>query len=174
MWLDYKFEASSTTVGYLTSYSGVVSTLTSFYVGTIVSYFGNNSAMVLLIACSMQLMVIVGITLAPELWVVIALTAPLSVANAMARVASTELTLERGKGEDKGTLLGLGTSVLSLARMASPALGGVAQEMHVSGPTIVGSLFAMTGVSVMIISPRFRGSLKRGSDKHVQYKEKKH
>ena len=172
MWLDYRFDASSTTVGYLTSYSGMISTVTSFCVGTIVTYFNNNSARMLLTACSIQLAVIAGMTIATDLWMVIALMAPLSVANALARVASIELTIERGHGEDRGALLGLGASVLSLARMSSPAVGGIAQDLHISGPTIVGSVFAVAGVSVMLGSARFRKSLKGQQTQELQEKGK--
>ena len=97
----------------------------------------------------------------------------MSIANAIARVASTNLTIERGGGHETGTLLGLGASILSLARMAAPTIGGIAQEMHISGPTIVGSIFGVIGVSVMLMSTKFRESTFNYEHQSIRSKREK-
>lgn len=172
MWLDYKFEASTKVIGYLSSFSALIGTGTGFAVGHIASYYGNNNSKLLFHACCIQLIVILSLTFAPSLWFVAAVTVPLSVANSIARVASTNLTIERGKGQDTGTLLGFGASILSVARMMSPSMGGIAQEMHVSGPTIMGGIVAVIGVSVMMISKQFRVSLFKDNPGVANSKEK--
>ena len=43
---------------------------------------------------------------------------------------------------------------MSISRMLSPALGGVAQQLHVSGPGLMGSFFAGAAVAVLVIVPQ--------------------
>ncbi len=153
MMLEYKFEASPKTTGYLISYSGIVATLSGFLVGRIANFYKNDSKL-LLHTGYLQVFAIIGLTFAPSLSMVVIFLTPLGVANAVARVCVTNLTIERGKGQETGALLGLGASVLSIARMLSPAIGGVAQEAHMSGPGIVGSVFAIAGVLVLFFVPQ--------------------
>jgi hypothetical protein len=54
-----------------------------------------------------------------------------------------------------GALLGLGASVLSVARMLSPALGGVAVAgVGDEGPAVLGAALAALAVLIMIIRPQ--------------------
>ena len=158
MLLDYKYDASPKTIGYIVSYGAIVGTVSGFFVGRIASFYSGNSAKMLLHTGIVQTIAIGGMSCAPSLWLLILYMTPLSLATAVARVASTNLTIARGEtavgGTGAGALLGLGASVLSVARMCSPALGGVAQELHISGPAVLGATFAALGVGVMLIVPQ--------------------
>ena len=155
--LDSKYDASGKSIGYIISYSGLVGTFSGFLVGHIARFY-NNDAKLLLHMGIAQFFTILALTFAPTLTgLVIALT-PLSLCNAVARVCMTNLTIQRGGHHDIGALLGLGASVLSVARMLSPFIGGVAQELHISGPGIVGCISAGLGVSIMLFSPMFLNS----------------
>ena len=153
MMLDYKYQASPKTIGYIVSYGAIVSTISGFFVGKIAGYYKSDSRMLLHMGI-VQTFSIVTLTFAPSLWVLIACITPLSLANAVARVASTNLTISRGHGQEIGTLMGLGASVLSVARMCSPAIGGLAQELHLSGPGILGASCAALGVLVLTVIPQ--------------------
>ena len=151
--LEYKYEASPVMTGYLISYSGVIATASGFLVGRIADYYKNDSKL-LLHTGYIQVLSIAGLTYAPTLWGVILFLTPLGISNAIARVCVTNLTIERGRGQETGALLGLGASVLSMARMLSPALGGVMQEIHMSGPALLGVVCAAVGVLVQVIVPQ--------------------
>ena len=153
MMLEYKYEASPVVTGYFISYSGMVATVAGFLVGRIAGYYENDSKL-LLHTGIVQVLSIAGLTYAPTLSGVVIFLTPLGVSNAIARVCVTNLTIERGKGQETGALLGLGASVLSIARMLSPALGGVMQEIHMSGPALLGVVCAACGVLVQVVVPQ--------------------
>ena len=151
--LEYKYEATPVTTGYLISYSGNIATVSGFLVGRIADCYHSDSKL-LLHTGFIQVVSITGLTYAPTLWGVIVFLTPLGISNAIAHVCVTNLTIERGRGQETGALLGLGASVLSIARMLSPALGGLMQEIHISGPALLGAVCAATGVLVQIVVPQ--------------------
>ena len=157
MMLDYKYAAGPRVSGYITSYSGIIGTISGLLVGKIANLYQNDSKL-LLHAGIVQLLSIVMVTFSPSLVMLIIASTPLSMANQVARVCSTNLTIHKGAGQDKGVLLGLGGSILAFARMLSPTIGGISQEYYISGPSLVGSVFAALGVVTMIIAPDFRCS----------------
>ena len=151
--LDYRFETSAKVIGYITSYTAVIGTVSGLFVGRISTFYKNDSKL-LLHTSLLQFFAIFGLTVAPSLNILILCLAPLSLANAIARVAMTNVTIQRGSSEQTGALLGLGASVLSVARMMAPLVAGVAQEYHVSGPALVGAVFAAVGAAVMFYAAR--------------------
>ena len=154
MWLDYNFGISPTVAGYLTSYTGLIGTLSGFGVDYIASFYARDTKL-LLHTGLIQMTAILGLACVTDIYGLILCMAPLSLANACARVASTNVLLERGQSDTVGSLLGIGASVLSLARMAAPTVGGIAQEYHSSGPVLIGGACVTLGVVVMLLSPNF-------------------
>lgn len=148
--LNYKYEASAKITGYMISYSGVVGTISGFFVGLISSKY-NNDTKLLLHTGIVQMLTMGAMTFAPSVPVLAALMTPLSISNSVARVCAINLTLARGSDTQKGVLMGLGASVLSLSRMISPAIGGLSQEISVSGPSIVGTLVSAAGILVLLL-----------------------
>jgi len=136
------------------AYSGVVGTLSGFFVGRIADWYKGDDARLLLHTSVIQTVTLACITCAPNLLVLVICTTPLSVVNAVARVTATNLTLARGSEKEKGVLMGLGASMLSLARMCSPAIGGLAQEVSIYGPGAVGTLVGLAGVAVLLCAPK--------------------
>ena len=149
--LDTKFQASGKIIGYIISYGSIISTMSGFFVGRIAGLYRNDSRL-LLHVCFLQFLSICGVTFSPSLLTMILCLTPLSLANAIARVCLTNLTIQRIHGDQTGAVLGLGASTLSVARMISPALAGLAQEFHVSGPGIVGSLSSAVGMVILLLS----------------------
>lgn len=158
--LDYKYEATGRVTGYIISYSGIVGTLASFLVGRISKLYGDDSKL-LLYSGIVQFLSLSMLVLSPSLIMLIIALTPLSIANQVARVCSVNLTIQRGQGQEKGMLLGLGGSVLSFARMLSPTVGGFAQEYHISGPGLVGTACSGLGVATMLFSPYFRRTVSK-------------
>ena len=151
--LDIRFDVSAKTIGYITSYTAVVGTISGLLVGNVSAWYKDDTRL-LLHTSILQFLSILTLSVAPSLWILVLCLAPLSLANAIARVAMANVTIQRGPGKDTGGLLGLGAGVLSVARMLSPLVAGVAQEFHVSGSSLVGAVFAGLGVCVIAHAAR--------------------
>lgn len=140
--LEYRYEAPPIVNGYVLSFSAGVSTVASFFTGRVARFYANDDRL-LTHAQLLQFVSFVGLVLAPSLWYLPVCLATLSTANALARIAAINITLNTGRREDSGALVGLGASVLSLARMIAPTLGGVAQEVSDDGPCVVAATFSL-------------------------------
>ena len=151
--LDYKFQTSPKMNGYIISYSGIVGTICGFFVGKIANFY-KNDAKLLLHLSTLMIFVILGLTFSPNIWCLLFFLTPLSLINTVARVCVTNLTIEKGSSHDTGALLGLGQSIMSGARTLSPFLGGVAGEISILGPGLVGAVSATIGVLLQIVSPQ--------------------
>ena len=148
-----KYQTSGKAAGYLMSLNGLIGTFSGFFVGKI-SNFYNDDNLLLYHSAIVQTIAITCLAMAPNFWIFALCISPLGLVNAVARVASTKLTVTRGHGHDVGALLGIGASITSIARMISPTLGGVAQEFSMSGPAFVGAMFALTTIIFMLVVPQ--------------------
>ncbi|PFX17627.1 Major facilitator superfamily domain-containing protein 9 [Stylophora pistillata] len=63
-----------------------------------------------------------GVTFSPSILFIPIFIRPLAISSAVCRVCTTNLTFRRGREDEKGVMLGIGNSLLSFARMISPAL----------------------------------------------------
>ena len=151
--LEFHFNTSPKTNGYLMSYNGLVGGFSGVLVGKISKFYNHNDAKMLLHFSLILTASILGITFSPSIVFVAVFIAPLAVSSAVSRVCITNLTFQRSRGDEKGMILGVGNSLLSFARMISPALGGFAQEASVYAPGSIGALIAGTGVLVMVLFP---------------------
>lgn len=149
--LEYRYAAPPIANGYLFSFGAGVSTVASFFTGRIAAFY-NNDERLLRHAQLLQFFALVALGFAPSLWYLPVCLAALSAANALARVSSVKMTLDRGRREDTGALVGLGDSILAMARMIAPTLGGVAQEVSEYGPCVVASAISLLAVGVWQIS----------------------
>ena len=151
MWLDYSFGIKPSVTGYLTSYTGLMGTLSGFGVGYIAIYYHNDNKLLFHTAI-VQFLSIASMVFIFDVYSLAFCLAPLSLANAVARVASANVLLTRAKNVESGEILGLGASVLSFARMLAPVLGGIAQEFHESGPVIMGAGLVFVGLAILFFS----------------------
>ena len=166
--LEFHFNTSPKTNGYIMSYNGLVGGFSGILVGQISKFYNHNDAKMLLHFSLILTASILGITFSPSIFFVAVFIAPLAVSSAVSRVCVTNLTFQRSRGDEKGMILGVGNSLLSFARMISPALGGVAQEVSVYAPGSIGALIAGTGVLVMVLFPPDRPTV--STDKKKQDK----
>ena len=154
--LEFHFGTSPTMNGYLLSYNGLISGFCGILVGPISKLYSHNDSRMLLHFSIILTLSILGITFSPNIPIVASFILPLSLSSAVSRVCVTNLTFQRGCENDKGVLLGIGNSMLSFARMISPALGGVAMEATVYGPGSIGAGIAAIGILVMVFYPQGR------------------
>ncbi|KAI8520714.1 transporter [Branchiostoma belcheri] len=164
--LEQRFDITPKEVGYLISYSGIVGTVSGFGAGKVADFYRNDTTVmihftVLLVAA------ILGMTFTPYIWLYIVCQTAMSFCNANLRVASTNITIERGRNKETGVLMGLNQSVISMGRIGAPLLGGLVQEVHLTGAGVVGAGFAVLACGIMVVIPP------EGPDSQTVGKEKK-
>jgi MFS family permease len=147
--LEYRYQTTPKTNGYIMSYNGVVSGSCGVLVGYIMPFYNHRDSRALLHFSVMLASCIFCITYSPDLWMLLAFSAPLSLSTAISRVCVTNLTLTRGHKDERGVLLGVGNSLLSFARMLSPLIGGLALEFSVYGPGTISVIVACIGVAIV-------------------------
>lgn len=151
--LIQKFQTSPITNGYIISINGIVSALVGFVAGNISDYYSNNAKLVLHLA-GLLFLTMVGLSVSFSIWLFSFFLIPLCCVSTITRVAATSLTLERGKKEEVGILMGFQQSCMSIARMIAPLVAGLSQEVTSSGPCIMGAVFALVAVVIMVIRPQ--------------------
>lgn len=164
--LEYRYQTTPKTNGYIMSYNGVVSGTSGALVGYIMSFYNHQDSKALFHFAIVLTSCIFFVTYSPELWVLLIFIVPLSFSTAISRVCLTNLTLTRGHKDERGVILGVGNSLLSFARMLSPLIGGFALEYSVYGPGTISVLIASIGVAIAAI-PTFE------EKKNVEAKKEK-
>ena len=151
--LKQKFDTSPRALGYMMSYNGMVATLFGFCVGRFTRLY-SSTAKVFLHMLLLQGLTLVSLAAAPSLSFVYLALAPLSFVTATQRVVATDLTMKRGGKHGRGGLMGLSQSIMSLARMLSPFLAGVAQEVHIDGALMLAIVATACAATLMYIWPQ--------------------
>lgn len=144
LFLEKKFDSSPKMTGWIISFSTLMGVLASFLVGKVASMYSSLPGL-LFHACILQTLTLVAMTFAPSVSLFLVGISCISVSNSVLRVCITDMSILRCKGEDTGALLGMSQSVMSMARMVSPFIAGVALEVSVSGPGVVASCCGIVG-----------------------------
>ena len=152
IFITEKFGVNNATLGYITSFSAIVGTLSLANVGYIADFYKNSNKLLkhALILLSASLMFI---SFAPTVIFVIVGLIPLSIATSNLRVCLTNLSLSRATEDDKGALIGLSYSVSSFSRTISPTLVGAMQEFDVTLPCYFSGFTAMIAVLMSLVFP---------------------
>ncbi|XP_005102128.1 major facilitator superfamily domain-containing protein 9 [Aplysia californica] len=153
MVLRQKFVASPKTMGYMTSYSGIVSTLSGFVVGKITRRY-NNTARLFLHVTILQAVALLCLSLTPSITLLICFLTPLGLVTSVSRVSGTTLTIQRSGNTALGSVMGLSQSVMAIARMIAPFLAGLAQEISVDGASYISVVAAALSVAIMVVRPQ--------------------
>lgn len=146
--LEFRYQTTPKTNGYIMSFNGMVSGLSGTLVGYIMPLYNHNDSKAVLHFSALITCALLCITFSPDLWVLICILMPLSCATSICRVCVSNLTLKRCKQNEKGVIFGVGNSMLSFARMLSPLLAGVAQEYSVYGPGTLSVGISSIGVVI--------------------------
>jgi len=148
-----KFQTTTKMNGYIISMNGVVSAAVGFFAGNISQHYDSNAKLLLHLAILLVLTMI-ALSVSFSIWMFTLFLVPLCFVSTITRVAATSLTLERGKKEEVGILMGFQQSCMSIARMIAPLVAGISQEVTSSGPSIMGAVFALGAITIMILRPQ--------------------
>ncbi|KAH9525050.1 Major facilitator super domain-containing protein 9 [Bulinus truncatus] len=148
-----KYNTSQKTIGYLTSYSGAVATLSGFLIGKIVKRY-DNTAQLFLHVTVLQVLTLLLLTFSSSIEEIVLFLAPLSVITCISRVTATSLTISRSENHEAGSLMGLNQSIMAVARMLAPFAAGVTQEFCVDGASYLSIVAASASVLLMWWRPQ--------------------
>lgn len=159
--IDQNFGASPKVIGYLISFQGIISAVAGFFTGK-VSKIYQDSQRELFHSSVLLTLALLGLTLAPSLTLLLACLIPLCVSSAVIRVSSSAITIGRCEPDKVGSVTGFGQSIASVARMITPLIAGLTQEISIYGPGMTGTLSAGVGAALAgIISYRQKSKVEQ-------------
>lgn len=152
--LEQKFDSTPIITGRIISFGSIASALCALGVGRLVQFYGNMPRLYFH-SCTLRIIALVLLILAPNIPSFLVFYFLLCMGNSVARICSTNLSIERGKVEDAGALLGLNQSVMSICRTVSPLIAGVSQEVTAEGPAILSVILSiatagLVGTTVLV------------------------
>ncbi|XP_068208069.1 major facilitator superfamily domain-containing protein 9-like isoform X2 [Palaemon carinicauda] len=142
--IDQNFGVSPKVIGYLISFQGIISAVAGFFTGR-VSNFYRDSQKELFHSSILLTVALIGLTIAPSLTTLLMCLIPLCISTAVIRVSSSAITIGLCDPSKVGSVTGFGQSIASVARMVTPLIAGVTQEISVYGPGVMGTLSAGVG-----------------------------
>ena len=146
--LEQKFDSTPIITGRIISFGSIASALCALGVGHLVQFYGNMPRLYFH-SCTLRIIALVLLILAPNIPSFLVFYFLLCMGNSVARICSTNLSIERGKVEDAGALLGLNQSVMSICRTVSPLIAGVSQEVTAEGPAILSVILSIATASLV-------------------------
>lgn len=145
-----RYQSTTTSAGYVTSFASVVGTATGFAMGQISDRYGNDSERMFRHCALLQAVSMLLLVLSPNIVLLALFQAALSVSSSVGRVVAIDLTMSRGGRRHAGALMGAGSTVLSGARILSPTIGGLLQEVDENlGPAVMSVVLATAGTALM-------------------------
>ncbi|XP_071545968.1 major facilitator superfamily domain-containing protein 9-like isoform X2 [Panulirus ornatus] len=145
--INQNFGASPKAIGYLISFQGIISAVAGFFTGRI-SKFYMDSQRELYHSSVLLTLSLLGLTVAPSLSLLLVCLIPLCISSAVIRVSSSAVTIGRCKPSKVGSVTGFGQSIASVARMVTPLIAGITQEISVYGPGVMGTMSAGVGAAL--------------------------
>ncbi|ETV84406.1 hypothetical protein H257_03624 [Aphanomyces astaci] len=131
--LEEKYNASSTTRGYVLSYMGGLAASSGLVVGRLVAWVQSETLLVQG-ASVVYVLTFLSIAMSTSLPMVLALQAPQVVAISVLRACSVSLQTASVAPESLGGIMGVSDSLTALARTAGPLLSGYLYVMSSAGP----------------------------------------
>ncbi|KAJ9581713.1 hypothetical protein L9F63_023101 [Diploptera punctata] len=133
-------------IGYTISLQGFVGAMTGFIAEWISKFYKNDEnnfhrTLHGFIVLSISFMCI---SFAPSLMFVVIYLIPLSASASLLRITTSEIIMQRTPPNQRGSLIGSGQSMSSVARMLAPLCSGIAYDM-----------FSFHGLSILKISSAF-------------------
>lgn len=126
LYLSSRFDLTRKQIGYIISFQGIVGSISSYFIGFINSLYCNDDAYVrrqfhvFVLICGSFL----GLLLSFSVYTYIFWLTPLAIGNAIGRLVSLEMLLNRGHNTHRGTLIGASNSVRSLTGVVAPMVAG--------------------------------------------------
>nr|XP_045623138.1 major facilitator superfamily domain-containing protein 9-like isoform X2 [Procambarus clarkii] len=145
--IDQMFDAGPKIIGYIISFQGIVGALAGFLTGK-VSLFYDDPTLELFHSSVLQVLSLLGLTLAPTVSLVIVLLIPLSISDTILHTSVSTVLIDRCDPSKIGSVTGFGQCIPAVARMTTPILAGLAQEVSVFGPGIMATVSAGIGATL--------------------------
>lgn len=149
--MEERFSLKPKMSGYLISYSSTLGALAGFLVGPVTQLYGNNMPALLLHSTMLTCSLIFLYAAAPSVWQVLLSSTFFAISTTIGRTCVTDLELQRGGAQARGTLIGAGQSVTSIGRILAPLLSGLAQEFSPCGPPSLGVVLALSAVALLLV-----------------------
>ena len=140
-----RYSLSHSQLGLITSLSSLLGTVTAFWAGPLSDYYNNNARLLLCHAARLQLLSLLLLCVSCNALLLAVGQCVLAVACAVGRVTAVQLTLDLAPRHYTGQLIGLGATVLSVARMLAPTVSGLTLELHVAGPVMAATVLTAAG-----------------------------
>lgn len=147
------FHIGYLTMGKILSWNGFVAMVAALLVQYISPWYGKAVDSLLQHASLLLSASLLILTLSPSLSFVIIMLAPISLATSILRIVQLDVTLQRGRSDEKGAIVGLTSSIAAFSRTLAPALVGILREVNSDLPGYVASVFSLFAFIVMVILP---------------------
>jgi DHA1 family tetracycline resistance protein-like MFS transporter len=149
LYAQYRLELDSTGTGYILAYVGLLSVLVQgVAIGRLTKRYPENRLIfgaVIVLAFSL-----LGWALAPNVWLLLVVLAPLSFASGVLNTVISSSITKSVYPEEVGGALGVASSVESLTRVIGPAAGGLLLgALGTWAPGVVGAVI-MAGVVIYV------------------------
>ncbi|CAK4069323.1 unnamed protein product [Aphanomyces euteiches] len=131
--LEEKYNASSTTRGYVLSYIGVLGAASGLLVGRLVKWAQSETLLIQAVSV-IYLFSYIGIAQSTSLNMVFVLLAPQVISVSVLRACSVSLQTSFVSPESLGGIMGVSDSLTSLARTAAPLVSGYLYMTSSNGP----------------------------------------
>ena len=148
--LEYRLATSPKTNGYLMSYNAILGVISGFSVRFLTGFFRSTESMHRFFSTTL-VFALASLSVAPDITYIVIALIPLCLSTSVLRVASSTLLYRKGGETEKGLLTGLSDSIMSMARMVGPTVGGIAQDFNIYGPGIVSTSLAFGAASLAFL-----------------------
>lgn len=145
LFIKEKYNLSQKYVGYSISLLSIIGSLSAFSLGYVNRTFykkDKNSLQILFHSFILLTVSFVGLYLTSNVAFFILLIVPLGLSSAILRILTLEIMLKKSTGNERGSLSGVSTSIMSVSRFVSPITSG-----------IVGDLFGENAILISAIVP---------------------
>ncbi|GFG40568.1 hypothetical protein Cfor_04490 [Coptotermes formosanus] len=129
--LKEEYGISPSGIGYTISFQGLVGAATGFLTGWMGRFYkkDNDHVLRMLHGFAVLALSFVFLSLAPNLTFFLICLIPLSASSSLLRIVTSEVTLQRTESDQRGSLIGSGQSMSSVARLIAPLCSGLAYDM---------------------------------------------
>ena len=147
------FHIDYLTMGKILSFNGLVAAIAALLVRYLSRWYGDAIGSLLQHASLLLSASLLVLTLSPCLPFAVIMLAPISLATSTLRIVQLDVTLRRGREDERGAIVGLTGSIAAFSRTLAPALVGMLQEVNSNLPGYFASIFSLLAFIVMVIIP---------------------
>ena len=147
--LEFNLNADPVTFGMVISWFSAVSAFSSLFVGHVVVRAGSEEPL-LVPGMAVTFFAMATISTATSITVVAAALVPLAAASSVLRACQMSLITKACHPDELGSVIGSAEAVMSLGRLAAPAVGGLALGAHRLGPIAICTVLFTAAVTIAL------------------------